>query len=90
MTSSGSTPTRGFSASCAAAALLLVLGSAAADEDLVERGEYLIHAGGCVTCHTDEGDEAKPFAGGRALESPFGSFYVPNITPDPKTGIGGW
>lgn len=31
-----------------------------------------------------------PLAGGRALESPFGTFYSPNITPDPETGIGGW
>jgi mono/diheme cytochrome c family protein len=61
-----------------------------ADDDLVERGKYLIHAGGCVTCHTDETDGAIPFAGGRELESSFGTFYVPNITPDRKTGIGDW
>ena len=59
-------------------------------DDVVERGEYLIHAGGCVTCHTGEGDDAQPFAGGRALESPFGTFYSPNITPDKRTGIGSW
>jgi mono/diheme cytochrome c family protein len=61
-----------------------------ADDDLVGRGEYLIHAGGCVTCHTEEGDDAQPFAGGRAIESPFGTFYAPNITPDRQTGIGDW
>ena len=61
-----------------------------ADDDLIERGRYLIHAGGCVTCHTEEGDDAVPFAGGRAIESPFGTFYVPNITPDEQTGIGRW
>ncbi|HLU06344.1 MAG TPA: cytochrome c [Woeseiaceae bacterium] len=89
MTSSGSIPTSRVSLAFAAALLLTVV-PAGADEELVERGEYLIHAGGCVTCHTDEGEDARPFAGGRALESPFGTFFVPNITPDPKTGIGDW
>lgn len=56
----------------------------------VERGQYLVHAAGCVTCHTKDEDGAIPFAGGRALETAFGTFYTPNITPDPATGIGGW
>jgi mono/diheme cytochrome c family protein len=61
------------------------------DEDpQVERGRYLTHAGGCITCHTEDRDDAVPLAGGRALESPFGTFYAPNITPDPETGIGEW
>jgi mono/diheme cytochrome c family protein len=76
--------------SLAAAGILFAVPPAHAEEDLIARGEYLIHAGGCVTCHTAEGDEAEPFAGGRALESPFGTFYVPNITPDRRTGIGNW
>lgn len=58
------------------------------DAVTVARGEYLFNAGGCGSCHT--ADEAKPLAGGVALESPFGTFYAPNITPDPDTGIGGW
>lgn len=57
---------------------------------MLERGRYVLHAGGCITCHTDEGDDAVPLAGGRAIESPFGTFYSPNITPDNETGIGGW
>jgi len=61
-----------------------------ADDELVERGEYLLHAGGCMTCHTEEGEDAVPFSGGRAIESPFGIFYASNITPDTKTGIGNW
>jgi mono/diheme cytochrome c family protein len=61
---------------------------AAAVEDAVERGEYLIKAGGCVSCHTAAGGQR--FAGGRALVTPFGTFYSPNITPDPETGIGRW
>ncbi len=69
----------------------LTAGVAAAEEDPLERGRYLLHAGGCITCHTPEnhdGDNA--LVGGRAMETPFGTFYTPNITPDPETGIGAW
>ncbi len=58
--------------------------------DLAARGAYLVRAGECATCHTDEKGGGKPFAGGRALATPFGTFYSPNITPDPATGIGRW
>ena len=61
---------------------------AAGDEDAVTRGEYLVHAGGCFSCHTAAGGQQ--LAGGRALATPFGTFYSPNITPDPETGIGRW
>ena len=71
------------------AALCLAAAPAAADDALLARGEYLLHAGGCITCHTDE-DGGRPLAGGRAIESPFGVFYSPNITADTETGIGGW
>ena len=54
------------------------------------RGEYLVHAGGCISCHTDTDNDGPPLAGGRALETPFGTFYSPNITPDPEHGIGAW
>ena len=54
----------------------------------VERGKYLAQAGDCIACHTVPG---KPiFSGNRALPTPFGTLYAPNITPDPKTGIGKW
>lgn len=56
----------------------------------VREGEYLLRAGGCVSCHTGEADDAPFLAGGRAIETPVGTFYGPNITPDPETGIGGW
>ena len=46
-----------------------------AAQDAVQRGEYLVHAGGCVSCHTVPG--GAPFAGGRALATPFGTFYTP-------------
>ncbi len=55
-----------------------------------KRGEYLAKAGGCVGCHTEDKKDAVPFAGGRALKSPFGTFYGPNITPHPQAGIGRW
>ena len=62
----------------------------AAEDSLLASGEYLSHAGGCVTCHTGEEDGAIALAGGLALVSPFGTFYSPNITPDVETGIGAW
>jgi mono/diheme cytochrome c family protein len=61
----------------------------AADER-AQRGKYLVYAGGCLTCHTEDSDDAVPLAGGRDLDSPFGTFYSPNITPDDETGIGLW
>jgi mono/diheme cytochrome c family protein len=55
----------------------------------IERGRNLVNAGDCVACHTQK-DGGTPFAGGRAIETPFGIIYSPNITPDPETGIGAW
>jgi mono/diheme cytochrome c family protein len=63
--------------------------ASAADSSLVQ-GEYLFRVAGCATCHTDEKNKGAPLAGGRALKTPFGTFYTPNITPDPDTGIGRW
>src|SRR5688500_2071223 len=54
------------------------------------RGEYLARAGGCLGCHTEEKKDAVAFAGGRALKTPFGTFYGPNITPHPQAGVGRW
>lgn len=56
--------------------------------DLIKRGEYLAHAGDCIACHTVRG--GKPYAGGYALPTPFGTLYSPNLTPDKETGIGTW
>ena len=69
---------------------LLTSGAGLADQARIDRGEYLLHASGCTGCHTAEGDDARPLAGGRALDTPFGTFYTPNITPDTETGIGSW
>ena len=57
-------------------------------QDAVERGDYLLQIAGCVTCHTAEG--GAPLAGGHAFKTAFGTFYSPNITADPKHGIGAW
>ena len=56
--------------------------------DLVKRGEYLARAGDCVACHT--APRGRLFAGGLAMETPFGTLYSPNITPDAQYGIGAW
>jgi len=73
-------------------ALLTVRPVLAQDEDgaAISRGAYLFAAAGCAGCHTDVENDGPPLAGGRALETPFGIFYSPNITPDPETGIGDW
>lgn len=54
----------------------------------VARGKYLSDAANCMACHTVRG--GAPFAGGRAIHTPFGRMITPNITPDPETGIGNW
>jgi mono/diheme cytochrome c family protein len=84
----------------AGAALLLAMTSGGAidraasenaavfDRVLVVRGGRLAAIGNCVTCHTSR--NGRPFAGGLALATPFGTIYSTNITPDPDTGLGRW
>ena len=60
------------------------------DPEALKRGEYLFNAGGCLGCHTDAKNKGAPLAGGRALKTPFGTFFGPNITPDPQHGLGRW
>ena len=57
-------------------------------EAQIRRGASLAAVGDCAVCHT--ADRGKPFAGGRALATPFGTLYATNITPDAGTGIGSW
>ncbi len=71
-------------------AILLACTAARAGDDPVDTGRYLLAAGGCIECHTADTEDAVPLAGGRALKTPFGTFYAPNITPDIDTGIGSW
>jgi mono/diheme cytochrome c family protein len=56
--------------------------------DTVSRGRQLVALGDCQSCHTTRG--GAPFAGGRPIPTPFGTFYSPNITPDPDVGLGSW
>ncbi|QDZ01082.1 c-type cytochrome [Nitratireductor mangrovi] len=57
------------------------------------RGERIFWAGGCTSCHARpkaEGDAVLELAGGLRLETPFGTFVAPNISPHVRDGIGGW
>ncbi len=80
-------------ATAAAGALLWCAAAASAwaqGADPVDRGAYIFAAAGCASCHTDRAGGGAPLAGGRALKTPFGVFYAPNITPHPEHGIGRW
>lgn len=65
---------------------ILPASGARAQDDVVARGEYVAIASDCGACHTVPG--GAPFAGGLAFHLPTGTLYAPNITPDPKAGIG--
>lgn len=56
--------------------------------DQVTRGKYVAAMGDCAACHSVPG--APPYAGGYALQTPFGVIKSSNITQDVDTGIGGW
>jgi mono/diheme cytochrome c family protein len=76
---------------CIAALLGMSAPEAAADSqgfDEIARGRYLAIVGDCAPCHTAPG--GAPYAGGRAIETPFGTLLGPNLTPDLETGIGAW
>jgi mono/diheme cytochrome c family protein len=76
-------------ASLAAFFSIGVVGAAVADSqsfDRIEHGRYLAVLSDCAACHTAPGGQ--PFAGGLALQTPFGTLVAPNITPDRETGIG--
>ena len=60
----------------------------ASSQQVLARGEYLARAGDCTACHTSR--DGAPFAGGVPIETPFGTIYGTNITPDKQHGIGRW
>lgn len=62
--------------------------SGEANSDPIARGAYLARAGNCEGCHTARG--GPPYGGGRGIQTPFGTVYAGNLTPDPQTGLGGW
>jgi mono/diheme cytochrome c family protein len=55
-----------------------------------QRGGYLFAAADCTSCHTDTKAKGQPLAGGPPMVTAFGTFFAPNISPDPKFGIGAW
>ncbi|WMD21647.1 cytochrome c [Achromobacter seleniivolatilans] len=77
-----------LAASIATAAFAADGTPAAPDAQMIKQGEYLSRAGDCIACHTAGG--GKPFAGGLGIESPLGTIYSTNITPDKETGIGNY
>ncbi|MEO9901512.1 molybdopterin cofactor-binding domain-containing protein [Nisaea sp.] len=56
--------------------------------ETLERGRQVFALGDCAICHTADGDLTN--AGGRAMETPFGTVWTTNLTPDPETGLGNW
>lgn len=57
----------------------------------VDEGQLLLQVGGCYACHTQaDADASRAFAGGDAIDTPFGNFYAPNITSSTTHGIGNW
>ncbi len=56
--------------------------------ETIADGKALSDAGDCGSCHT--ADPAKPFAGGKRIDTPFGGIYSANLTPDRDTGLGAW
>ena len=68
---------------------VLTLSAGAVDaEDLIARGAYLATVGNCEGCHTARG--GPPYAGGKPILTPFGTFHTTNLTPDRDTGLGLW
>jgi mono/diheme cytochrome c family protein len=63
-------------------------GKAGFDPVLIAKGAELAMIGNCNVCHTKA--DGAPYAGGRGLQTPFGTIHATNITPDPDTGIGRW
>ena len=89
---------RAFFSACCVLALLVASCSppppateaSSRDPGAAERGRVLAEAAGCIGCHTDSDHGGAPLAGGRAIETSFGTYYSPNISPDRQYGIGAW
>lgn len=54
----------------------------------LRNGELIYHASGCISCHKGESGDLP--TGGVAFATPIGTFWPPNLTPDPETGLGKW
>jgi len=67
---------------------ILFFSTTSFSETTLEKGKYIFMASGCMNCHSP--DKSKPLAGGLKIATDFGDFYTPNISSDPKFGIGNW
>lgn len=81
---------------CGSLAVWMIEGPTVPGRDLsglageVSRGAYVARLSGCIACHTDVRAGGAVLAGGAAIETKFGTFVAPNITPHPEDGIGDW
>jgi mono/diheme cytochrome c family protein len=87
---SGAIVTRRFAFAWLFMPALLAAMPAMADPGSVDRGAYLFALAGCGGCHTDEAHHGPALGGGTPIATPFGTFFGPNISPDPTYGIGSW
>jgi mono/diheme cytochrome c family protein len=94
MTARQTVPAARLAASLGALAGVLALAVAApaatAPTGNAARGAYVFAAADCAACHTDTKAKGQPLAGGAPMVTAFGAFFAPNISPDPKFGIGAW
>lgn len=88
VTQTGALPRHPFTIRTAGAVLAQPIAASTPNAAQLRRGQYLVVAGDCMSCHLRKGGE--PFAGGLGLNTPFGTIYSSNITSDPQTGIGSW
>jgi len=84
----GQANARGCGSAQAPARSNAVVSSGPATSDLSARGAYLARIGNCQGCHTATGGAS--YAGGRGIETPFGTVYTSNLTADRESGIGAW
>jgi mono/diheme cytochrome c family protein len=82
-------PARSFNGLVFAVGLLAAAAAGAADPESIARGKYIFQGADCIGCHGDAGHGSDP-VGGLGLDTPFGTFRAPNITPDKAHGIGAW
>ncbi len=69
--------------------LVFVAGLTVASPVLADdQAEAIMGLAGCAACHT--ADDGNPYAGGHAINTPFGTFYGSNLTPHPEHGLGAW
>lgn len=81
-------PRQRFLILCALLACAGQTSAAPSSPEQIERGRYLVASADCISCHSTK--DGASYAGGRAIETPFGIVYSRNLTPDRETGLGSW